>query len=150
MRSSTLMILAALSGTVAIAQQPLAPRTPPTGATLATSTNAVQPYVELREVQAKLFPLEQKILDNDAEIKALLLQRKDAQKLIEDLDKKRRALVEAKLMADPNTAPLAQKRKELMEKIQAMRAVPGVPITNMTADPVRPGGLVPRPIVPTP
>ena len=89
-------------------------------------------------------------MENDADLKALIQQRKDAQKLIEDLDAKRRALVEAKLLADPTAAPLVQKRKELNEKIQAMRAVPGLPITNMTADPTRPGGLMPRPPAPKP
>lgn len=120
---STLFLICTLSAvSVAMAQQPAAPQPPAAGAAAAAATNAAKPWVELRDIQAKLHPMEESLVDTDPEIKALLQKRKEAQQLLQDLDKKRRDTIEARLLANPAAAALIKRRTELLAKIQEMRS----------------------------
>ena len=130
MRHAAIMSLVTLCGQVVLAQAvtvhpPVAPLHPPAVADSHGATNGANPWVELRTVQLKLHPLEEKIIQSDPEIKTLLQQRKDAEQVLLQLDKKRRDLIMAKLLADPAAAPLVKRREELLAKAQAGRT-PGV------------------------
>ena len=83
------------------------------------------PWMELRDIQAKLRPIEDALVKSDAEIQALLQQRKDAEQFLQDLDKKRRDLMAAKLLANPEAAPLVRRRAELLAKAQELRGAGG-------------------------
>jgi hypothetical protein len=124
-KSAIVLIVTAMFGSLALAQPATAPRAP-AGAGLRASTNDVIFWAELRDLQAKLRTSEATLISTDPEIKALTQQCKDAQQLMQDLDKKRREMIAAKQLADPAVGPLLKRRAELMVKIQGMRSAVAV------------------------
>ena len=121
MKSAFVLICGLSAAGVAIAQPP-APPPPAVRAAPTILTNAPSLWAELRGIQAKLHPIEENLEKNDPEIKSLVQLRADAQQVLLDLDTKRRALIAARLQADPATALLAKRRAELLAKAQAMRS----------------------------
>ena len=155
MKYPVLLILAMLSGSVALAQQAPAPRAPappraaPAGAPASAvvgapgATNAANPWMELRDIQAKLHPFELKLMESDPDVKALVLKHKALQDALLDVDKKRLDKISEKLAADPATAALEARRKELTKKIGDARsaATPGAKTD------AKPNAPAPRPPV---
>ena len=123
MKRAMLLMALAMTGSAVLAQEaPVAHTTAlitPAGAHAAT--NETPPWVELRDLQSKIHPLQETLTKNDPEIKALLQQRKDAEQFLADLDEKRRTLIQNKLLADPTVGPLVKRRAELLARIQEMR-----------------------------
>ena len=119
MKTSLILLSAVLSGSLALAQAPILPRNSPAAGTRA-QTNDASPWIELRDIQAKIHPIEEK-MKIDADYKALMQQRADAEHAIMNLDQKMREWLKAKLMQDPAGAPLAKRRAELLAKVDELR-----------------------------
>ena len=118
MKRAILLTMAVLVGNVVLAQAP-ASRAPTVAAAAAAraTTNNVNLRAELRDIETKLYPAEQKLMAKDPEIKAMMDKRKELQAALLDLDKKKEEKIEERLAAEPATAALAARRKELQKKI---------------------------------
>lgn len=110
----------------------------------AGKTNAVSFFIELRDIEAKLYPIEQALAKTEPDLKALVQQRKDMQQALMQLDKKRMDLITAKLLANPATAPLVKRRAELQAKRTAAQS--GAPTGDVAAKPRPPGFGSPQPL----
>lgn len=118
MRRVILMIVAVLVGNVVLAQAPASRATNVAAAVAArATTNNANLRAELRDIQAKLYPAEQKLIAKDTEIQAMVEKRMELQAALLDLDKKKDEKIEEKLAAEPATAALDSLRKELQKKI---------------------------------
>jgi len=156
MKNMVLMTILAATGSVVLAQQGSWSGAPVAGGTSAipvvpsaatgSSTNAVNPWAELRGIQVKLQPIEENLVKSDPDIKALFQQCMDAQQALQELDKKRQDLIAAKLLADPAVAPLAKRRAELLAQARTMHPA-GAPFLGATNRSSRTGG-VPAPQAP--
>jgi len=139
-RTALLGMMAAMFGGVVLAQQAPVPHAPAAvSAVPRVATNDASLWVELRDIQTKLHPFEENLAKNDPEVKALVQQRKDAEQLLQKLDKQRRDLVAAKLLADPAAAPLVKRRAELMTKAQELRSAVA-PVLSGPNNPLTRGG----------
>ena len=101
MRRVILMIVAVLVGNVVLAQAPASRATNVAAAVAArATTNNANLRAELRDIQAKLYPAEQKLIAKDTEIQAMVEKRMELQAALLDLDKKKDEKIEEKLAAD--------------------------------------------------
>ena len=137
-------MLLAVAG-LALAQENPAVATPkspePTKPTFATGAPPSSPDAakrqevmqEWRKVNMELRVSETNLMATDPEIKAIIEKQKAIQQEHADLEKQKSEKMDAKLSADPQTAALVVKRKELREKMMEMMknayppgAMPGV------------------------
>jgi small-conductance mechanosensitive channel len=149
-QKAALAILSAMIGSVALAQQapvpPAAPATRPAAtaprAAPPAATNGANLWVELRDIQVKLHPAEARIMEKDPEVKALVEKRKALQASLLELDKKRSEKIAEKLAADPATAALEARRRELLKKIAEARGNVAMPAAKAgNVPPAAPGAI---------
>ena len=90
MKRVILLGMAVLVSNVVLAQAPAGSTSSVTSAAAHATTNSANLRVELRDIQTKLYPAEQKLMEKDPEIKAMVVKRRELQTALFDLDKKKK------------------------------------------------------------
>ena len=92
-----------------------------TGASKPDSSKLRETFAELFALNKELRPQEQGLQSDDAGLATLAEKKNAAQRVVLDLEKQRRDLIDRKLSEDPRLAPLVAKRRELQQTLQEMR-----------------------------
>lgn len=137
MKGMILSAMVAVTGGMALAQ-PVAggamPPAPAAAAPVVTSTNDAKPdmkavVTELSTISKELREKEMQLMLEDAELKALVEKKNAAQQQVMEIEGQRKAMLDAKLKADPKLKDLVERRQALQKIMQELR--PAGPMGGM-------------------
>jgi len=92
-----------------------------TGTRKPDSSKLRETFAELFVLNKELRPQAEKLQSEDVGIATLTEKKSAAQRVVLNLEKQRRDMIDRKLSEDPKLAPLVAKRRELRQTLQEMR-----------------------------